>query len=78
MCGLNENVFDVARRYAKENPGSNVDFKETYEKGKIKILVLSTNNEKLANQVNEETRKTLAEMNEQENIYETNEGSFKR
>ena len=78
VCGLNQNIFDTAKEYAKANPGSNVNIKDTYEKGKVKILILSTTDEKLANKVNEETRKILMEFEEQKDIYKTSEGSFKR
>ena len=78
ICGLNENVLDIVRGYAEENPGSNVDLKETYEKNGLNVLVLTTTDKKLADRLNDVTRRTFEEIDKQKDMYEVNEGSLKR
>ena len=80
VCGPNENELNVVRGYAKENPESNVDLKGSYIKGRVKILVLTTNNKELADRLNDITKETLEEMSrqEEEEMYRAAEGSLKR
>ena len=79
-CGSNENELDIARWFAKENPESNVDLKESYIKGRVKILVLTTNNKELADELNGVAERTFEEMSrqEEEEMYRAAEGSLKR
>ena len=80
VCGSNENELDIARWFAKENPESNVDLKESYIKGRVKILVLTTNNKELADEWNGVAERTFEEMSrqEEEEMYRVAEGSLKR
>ena len=80
VCGSNENELDIVREYAKENPKSNVDLKESYIKGRVKILVLTTDDKELADRLNDITKETLEGMSrqEEEEMYRAGEGSLKR